>query len=83
MASRTQIWRRNLTPMPPPGCHIQGWQPVGHKQMLKTQNGILAVTYLLGAVGFAHYDMLIRANPNLESVIGYGATWPLRVFGLS
>jgi hypothetical protein len=51
--------------------------------MLKTQNGILAVTYLLGAVGFAHYDMLIRANPNLESVIAYGATWPLRVFSLS
>jgi len=51
--------------------------------MLRFQNGILALTYALGAVGFAYYDMLIRANPNLESVVKYGATWPLRVFNLS
>ena len=51
--------------------------------MLRFQSGLLALTYALGAVGFAHYDMLIRANPNLESVIAYGATWPLRVFSLS
>ena len=47
--------------------------------MLRAQNGILALTYLVGAIGFAHYDLLVRANPNLESVIGHGATWPLRV----
>ena len=50
--------------------------------MFRTQNSIVAATYLLGAVGFAYYDMLIQANPNLEAVIGYGATWPLRVFNL-
>ena len=68
--------------MPPPGSHIQGWQPVGHERMLRTQNGILALTYLVGAIGFAHYDLLVRANSNLESVIGYGASWPLRVLSL-
>lgn len=51
--------------------------------MSTTLNGLLALTYLLGAIGFATYDLLIRANPNLESVIGYGATWPLRVLSLS
>ena len=50
--------------------------------MFRTQSGILALTYVIGAVGFIYYDMLIRANPNLETVIGYGATWPLRVFNL-
>jgi len=51
--------------------------------MFRTHNGILALTYVIGAVGFTYYDMLIRANPNLESVIAYGANWPLRVFSLS
>ncbi len=50
--------------------------------MFRTQNSIMVFTYVIGAVGFAYYDMLIRANPNLESVIGYGASWPLRVFSL-
>ncbi len=50
--------------------------------MLRTQNSILAVAYLVGAIGFAYYDLLVRANPDLESVIGYGASWPLRVFSL-
>jgi hypothetical protein len=68
--------------MPPSGCHLHGWQPKGYQRMLRTQNGLLALTYLLGAIGFAYYDMLIRANPDLESVIGYGATWPLRLFSL-
>jgi hypothetical protein len=68
--------------MPPPGCHVHGWQPVGHKRMFRTHNGILALTYVVGAVGFTYYDMLIRANPNLESVVKYGATWPLRVFSM-
>ncbi len=51
--------------------------------MLRIQNGILTLTYVVGAFGFATYDMVIRANPDLESVIGYGASWPLRVFNLN
>ncbi len=50
--------------------------------MYRTQSGVVAVTYLAGAFGFAYYDMLVRGNWNLESVIGYGATWPLRLLSL-
>ncbi len=50
--------------------------------MLGIRNGILALTYLAGANVFAYYDVVIRANPNLESVIQHSATWPLRVFSL-
>ena len=54
----------------------------GHEQMYRTQRGVAAVAYLAGAFGFAYYDMLVLADWNLESVIGYGATWPLRLLSL-
>ena len=50
--------------------------------MYRTQRGVAAIAYLAGAFGFAFYDMLVQANWNLESVIGYGATWPIRLLGL-
>ena len=50
--------------------------------MYRTQSGVAAIAYLAGAFGFAFYDMVIQANWNLESVIEYGATWPLRLFSL-
>ncbi len=50
--------------------------------MYRTQRGVATVAYLAGVFGFAYYDMLIRADWNLESVIGYSATWPLRLLGL-
>ncbi len=50
--------------------------------MYRTQRGVAAVVYLAGAFGFAYYDMLVQADWNLESVIGYGATWPLRLLSL-
>ena len=51
--------------------------------MFGIHNGILALTYVIGANGFAYYDLLVRDNPSLESVIAYGATWPLHVFSLT
>ncbi len=54
----------------------------GHGQMYRTQRGVAVVVYLAGAFWFAYYDMLVRADWNLESVIGYGATWPLRLLSL-
>ncbi len=50
--------------------------------MYRTQRGVAVVVYLAGAFGFAYYDMLFQADWNLESVIGYGATWPLRLLSL-
>jgi hypothetical protein len=50
--------------------------------MYRTQRGVAAIAYLAGAFGFAYYDMLVRADWNLESVIGYSATWPLRLLSL-
>lgn len=50
--------------------------------MYRTQRGVAAVVYLIGAFGFAYYDMLARANWNVESIIGYGATWPLQLLHL-
>ncbi len=54
----------------------------GHEQMYRTQRGVAAVAYLAGAFGFAYYDMLVRANWHVVSVIEYGATWPLRLLSL-
>ncbi len=53
-----------------------------HGQMYRTQRGVAAVVYLAGAFWFAYYDMLVRADWNLESVIGCGVTWPLRLLSL-
>ena len=50
--------------------------------MYRTQRGAAAVAYLTGVFGFASYDMLVRAYWNLESVIGYASTWPLRLLSL-
>ncbi len=50
--------------------------------MYRTQRGVAAVVYLAGAFWFAYYDMLVRADWNFESVIGYGATWPLQLLSL-
>ena len=50
--------------------------------MYRTQRGVAAVAYLAGVFGFAYYDMVIRADWNLVSVIEYGATWPLRLLNL-
>ena len=50
--------------------------------MFRTHHGILTLFYLAGALGFAYYDLLVRANGNLGSVIAYGAAWPLYVWSL-
>ncbi len=74
--------RRNHAIAP---SEVRQWvrdKQAGYEQMYRTQSGVAAVTYLAGAFWFAYYDMLVRANWNLESVIGYGATWPLQLLGL-
>ncbi len=48
--------------------------------MLRFGNGILMLTYLAGALGFAYYDLLIRANGDLGSLIVYSAAWPIHVW---
>lgn len=48
--------------------------------MLRFNSGILTLVYFSGAVGFAYYDLLIRANGDLSSLIAYGAAWPLHVW---
>ena len=50
--------------------------------MIRTHNAIVTLAYLSGAIGFAYYDLLIRANGDLGSVIAYGASWPLHLLGL-
>ncbi len=47
--------------------------------MYRTLRGVTAVAYMAGAFGFAYYDMLVRADWHVVSVIEYGATWPLRL----
>ncbi len=49
--------------------------------MFKLHYGIAALTYMSIALGFAYYDYLIRANGDLGSLIAYGATWPLHLWG--
>ncbi len=51
--------------------------------MYRTQRGVAVRVYLAGAFWFAYYDMLVRTDWNLESVIVYGATWPLRLLSLA
>ncbi len=50
--------------------------------MYRTLRGVTAVAYMAGAFGFAYYDMLVRADWHVVSVIEFGATWPLRLFSL-
>ena len=50
--------------------------------MYRTQRGVVAAAYLAGVFGFAYYDMVIRADWNLVSIIEYSATWPLRLLSL-
>ncbi len=48
--------------------------------MFRIHHGILTLIYMAGALAFAYYDLLIRANDDLGSVIAYGAAWPLHVW---
>jgi hypothetical protein len=50
--------------------------------MFRTHHGILTLLYLAGAFGFAYYDLLVRANGDLGSLIAYGAAWPLHLWSL-
>ncbi len=77
-----QTWHGEITPLPRPGCHIVRWQPKGYEQMFRTHHGILTLLYLAGALSFAYYDLLVRANSDLGSLIAYGAAWPLHVWNL-
>ena len=64
----------------PPGLSHCWRQPKGYERMLRIGNGILMLTYLAGAVSFAYYDLLIRANSDLGSLIIYSAAWPIHVW---
>ena len=50
--------------------------------MHRTKKGAAAIAYLAGAFGFAFYEMVHRAEWNVESVIEYSAKWPLRLLDL-
>lgn len=50
--------------------------------MFRTQTNMATATYLAGVFGFALYDLLIGANWSVFGSLEYGATWPLRLFGV-